>query len=173
MVTTTAVRKHPSTVTTGAVPAQRVWAKHHHSGTQRIDAESQLANGTNAERKLAARILGCLQSSSSYQPLIVALQRKNTDRGTQLEILCALQKIGDRHGYDPRFSSGFQILENFVMEHLGDAALVEGACNALQSAGTYDEISDASQRIMNKAIRKYPRAYEAAASLYSSTIHLH
>ncbi|MDD5340207.1 MAG: hypothetical protein PHV13_03075 [Candidatus ainarchaeum sp.] len=174
MVSSTfAVRKHSTTLTVGTVPAHRIWTKHHHTGTQRIDAEKMLATGNAGQRKMAATLLGNLKSSSSYEPLLCALQRKNDDRGTKLAILQALHNVGERYGYMVEFSKGLAVLEQFIKSNLKDIRLVQMACQALQWAGTTDEITEATERITAAAGTRYPQAASAATSLYVDMINSH
>jgi hypothetical protein len=174
MVSSTfAVLKHPTTLTVGAVPAHRIWMKHHHTGTQRIDAERMLANGNAGQRKMAATLLGKLKSTSSYEPLLCALQRKNDDRNTKLAILQALHNIGERYGYMLEFSKGLAVLEQFIKSNLKDIGLAEMACQALQWAGTTEEITEATERITAAAGTRYPRVASAATSVYLGMVAFH
>jgi HEAT repeat protein len=146
----------------------------HHKGAQRLDsqaAEKLLAGGNTAEREQAAIRLGKLKQAASYEALVTALQRDDNPRGVQLAILAALKKIGDEFGHLQGFSCGLKPLEKFATRNISDAQLVKLACEALESAGTYDEIDAVSKRISAAAGDKYPAAASAASSLFLCFMH--
>ena len=142
----------------------------HKDSLSRAEAENLLAHGCLAERKKAATELGNLCSIHSYEPLLLAVQRKDNDRGVQLAILHALHSIGEKFGYTERFSGGLIVLEQFIKSNLKDLGLVNAACQAIQWAGTIDDISDVGDRIRDAAGNRYPQAAAATSRLYLSFV---
>jgi hypothetical protein len=142
----------------------------HKDSLSRVEAEHLLAHGSSAERKKAAAALGELRSIHSYDSLLLAIQKKDNDWNTKVAILGALHNIGEKYGYMQSFSSGLAVLEQFIMSNLKDTRLVKVACQAIQWAGTKDDISAVTERIIAAARHKNPAAVPMATNIYVDSI---